>query len=490
MICIPTYITISPRKDGTTAKTKCLNPQNSSYTLKPLKRKLQISSSAILTKFRVRGTIPHRRPSSLYSFSSYQSSHNDYNHSQSISSTRSTKFSPLTNLPNEIISNILFFLDYTSVQKFSRTCSQMYAVCHDNELWRKLLYADFGSVPPRILTDQDTSLSLVLRRQKKRRTSIMPPSTNLKLYQNHLKLGKRWLTGKVNTRFLQGHQDSVYCLAWIDVHLLVSGSRDKTLKIWNVLTNQCVRTIQHEHEGSILSLRVNKDRTTLLTGSSDATCTVWSLPDLIPIHRLLGHGHSVLDVCFVKDMVVTSSRDHTLRVWDKEKGTELRQMIGHAASVNAIEAIEDSYQVVSASGDATLKLWDVRTGECLRTMEGHRLGLASVRFNGKHLFSGGLEGKIKVWDIDTGECLNTLIGHVGMIRSIDCVEGKIVSGSYDRTIKVWDAETGACILSFQSGHSSWIFSVLSSGTRIVSSGQENRVMVIDFGSDLTPLCIS
>jgi F-box and WD-40 domain protein 1/11 len=72
-----------------------------------------------------------------------------------------------------------------------------------------------------------------------------------------------------------------------------------------------------------------------------------------------------------------------------------------------------------------------------------------------------------VWDVESGECVNTLLGHVGMIRSLDCIQGRIVTGSYDRTLKVWDTKTGACILSFQSGHSNWIFNVLSSGTRIV-----------------------
>lgn len=75
---IPTYISISPRKDGTTAKTKCLNPQRSTSgsSLLPLKRKLKVSSSnisAILPKFRVRGSSHHRRPSSLYSTNSSNS---------------------------------------------------------------------------------------------------------------------------------------------------------------------------------------------------------------------------------------------------------------------------------------------------------------------------------------------------------------------------------------------------------------------------------
>lgn len=75
---IPTYITILPRKDGITAKTKRLNPQRgtSKASFSPLKRKLKASSSnfsAILPKFRVRGSLHDRRPSSLYSSNSSNS---------------------------------------------------------------------------------------------------------------------------------------------------------------------------------------------------------------------------------------------------------------------------------------------------------------------------------------------------------------------------------------------------------------------------------
>lgn len=368
----------------------------------------------------------------------------------------------------------------------------MYSVCHDNGLWRKLLYADFKSVPPTPAIQEETAALVLHRRSSTKKiggvTRPAPSSIDLKLYQNHLRLEQRWIKGKISTRFLQGHEDSVYCLAWISKDLLVSGSRDKTMKIWHAPTGKCLRTIKDEHEGSILCMRVDKKNNILLTGSSDATCTIWSLPQLKPITKLRGHGHSVLDVCFFNnDQIVTSSRDHTLRVWDMHTGLELRQMMGHTASVNAIEPVGGS-RVISASGDSTLKLWDTETGECIRTFEGHRLGLACVRYDGHRLYSGGLDGKIKVWDIETGECVKTLIGHAGMIRSIDFFNGKIVSGSYDRTLKVWDTKTGACILSFQSGHSSWIYNVLMSGTRIVSSGQEKRIMILDFGTGLDPLC--
>lgn len=74
---LPLYITISPRKDGTTAKIKRINPKrnnsSSRTTLLPLKRKLKACSSsnfsAILPKFHA--PLNQRRPSSLYSSNSF-----------------------------------------------------------------------------------------------------------------------------------------------------------------------------------------------------------------------------------------------------------------------------------------------------------------------------------------------------------------------------------------------------------------------------------
>lgn len=72
-----TYITISPKKDGRTAKTKCINPQNNNSTFLPLKRKLKVPSThltSIFPKLRILNSpLRDRRSSSVSCLSHLQS---------------------------------------------------------------------------------------------------------------------------------------------------------------------------------------------------------------------------------------------------------------------------------------------------------------------------------------------------------------------------------------------------------------------------------
>jgi F-box and WD-40 domain protein 1/11 len=207
---------------------------------------------------------------------------------------------------------------------------------------------------------------------------------------------------------------------------------------------------------------------------------------------------------------VSASRDHTLCVWEALSSVNdttsskrvKHRLLGHHGPVNALDAYGD-HHVVSASGDGTLKLWNIRTGECINTFKdgndngddtdepSHHQGLACVKCDQKRglIYSGGQNGKLRIWDISSGQCLASLSGHHGLIRTMDLSEDGtiLVTGSYDRTIRVWDLTKRYCRLSFQSGHSSWIFNLLVSRSRIISAGQDKQIMMLDFGKGLSLL---
>jgi F-box and WD-40 domain protein 1/11 len=239
------------------------------------------------------------------------------------------------------------------------------------------------------------------------------------------------------------------------------------------------------HKASILCLQY--DENILATGSSDASCIVYDIrAGYRPIRRLRNHTAAVLDLAFDEKYIVTCSKDISICVWDRHTGALLRRLRGHEGPVNAVQMRGNT--IVSCSGDARVKLWNIDTGKNIREFVGHTKGLACSQFSedGRYVASAGNDKSIRIWDANTGECVREMRAHENLVRSlhIDSVSGRLISGSYDRDIKVWDMETGQPILDFPRWHASWVLSAKSDYRRIVSTGQDPKILIMDFGADV------
>lgn len=385
------HIMIYPLDNGNSAAIHCLYPPPFVTSASPCTASPKRSSLAALFKF----SAPKNK-----------SNHHQLSLFTTTATTASKRFQQL---PIELIQHIIQLLDYDSILRFSETCRFYHSLLHANNhaLWQALLQSHF----------------------QLRRCSSSTSNTRL-LYQQHALLARRWRRGKpARTRYLRGHTDSVYCLVRVNQRYLISGSRDRSVKLWDLHQFKVIAT-QTQHEGSVLCLCVFEEKhrhnststVMMITGSSDATCLVWTVhqQELRPTGmRLRGHAGGILDVCVLPRMFVSASRDGTVRVWDRETGREMRRLVGHAGPVNSLQTHGD-HHVVSASGDGTLKLWDPDSGQCLRTFEGHTRGLACVRSDGTRIYSGGQDAVLRIWNPETGQCLASLKGHEGLIRTIDC----------------------------------------------------------------------
>ncbi len=239
------------------------------------------------------------------------------------------------------------------------------------------------------------------------------------------------------------------------------------------------------HSASILCLQY--DDRILVTGSSDSSCIVYSVKSgYRPVRRLLHHSAAVLDLCFDDRHIVTCSKDVTICIWDRETGAMLKQLRGHTGPVNAVQMRGNT--VVSCSGDFRVKLWNIETGKAIREFTGHTKGLACSQFSedGRFVASAGNDRVIRIWDANTGECIREMRAHESLVRSlhIDSISGRLISASYDRDIKVFDMETGQQLLDFPQWHQSWVLSAKSDYRRIISTGQDPKILVMDFGAGI------
>lgn len=312
------------------------------------------------------------------------------------------------------------------------------------------------------------------------------------LYSMRMKLETNWEQGNFKNFQLphpdhleEGHNNEcIYSLQYNEEYL-VSGSRDRTLRIWNLATRRLVRKPLVGHIGSVLCLQFDSDpeEDIIVSGSSDSDVIVWRFSTGEIIQRLThAHRESVLNVKFDKRILATCSKDRTIKIFNrralkagdagytmvnpvpttvKRYGYEtspldqlpvippftmIGVLEGHSAAVNAVQIVDN--EIVSASGDRQIKVWDWQTGACKRTFVGHNKGIACVQYDGKRIVSGSSDNEVKVFCRDTGIEVASLRDHTDLVRTVqagfgdlpwsaeeDAAEAKRVDQAYMKAVE-------------------------------------------------------
>ena len=237
-----------------------------------------------------------------------------------------------------------------------------------------------------------------------------------------------------------------------DGHIIVSGSRDKTIKVWNLHTGKLSRNFAG-HSDTVETVAISADGHIIVSGSHDKTIKVWNLHARELIRTLVGHSDQVYCVAISADgqIIVSGGSEETIKVWNLHTGELIRTIgehlwwvnsaDGHSHNVVKTVAISaDGQTFVSGSDDATIKVWNLHTGKLIRTLAGHSYWVNTVAISAdEHIIvSGSRDKTIKVWNLHTGELERTLAGHS---NSVYCVaispDGQtLVSGSREEII-VW-----------------------------------------------------
>lgn len=232
-------------------------------------------------------------------------------------------------------------------------------------------------------------------------------------------------TSPESARYLAGHEMLIHAIAVsADGRYALSSSEDATVRLWDVLTTECLQTLPY----------AGWPYPNLLGLSADASCAVLGFEYLFD--------------------------GATLKLWDVKAGQPLRDFempmtYERAEPIYSISMSPDGKYVVSGGEAGSIKLWDVGTGKSVRTFDGLWGYVRFVQFSpdGTRLFAAN-SCEVQEFDVNTGACLRAVkvdeADYDKVARITVSADGRYaLFGSELAELKLWEIRTGRCVRTFQ-----------------------------------------
>ena len=237
---------------------------------------------------------------------------------------------------------------------------------------------------------------------------------------------------------VKGHSGTVNSVSFLpDSTKLVSGSWDRTVKLWDASTLAHVATLEEYRGATVVSF--SPDGTIWATNTSLRTVKLWEVETRDLIGTLEAH-HLVTSMSFSPDgtKLATGSWG-TVKLWEVETRDLIGTLEGHSSSINSVSFSPDGATLASGSV-RIVELWDVVAQDRIATLEEYG-GVNSVSFSpdGATLASGAYDGTIKLWNVFTRENI-AILPHTDIVNSVSfSPDGRtLASGGNDGTITLWD----------------------------------------------------
>lgn len=186
------------------------------------------------------------------------------------------------------------------------------------------------------------------------------------------------------------------------------------------------------HSGTVCTLSYGKGGF-LVSGSWDKTARVWSGQQCVL--TLQGHLEAVwaTDVFATQNLILTGSADHTIRLW--RAGVTEKIFTGHQDCVRGLAIVSDT-KFLSCSNDNTVRMWST-SGECLETFKSHTDYIYSISLlsNGTDFVTCGEDQNVKIWR--GGVCNQTFVLASKSLWCVSCLSnGDLAVGTSDGKVYV------------------------------------------------------
>ena len=210
---------------------------------------------------------------------------------------------------------------------------------------------------------------------------------------------------KVEVTTLGNSEGVVYDLKFSKSGSQLATTEENLVKVWSTEGKQLLQTLTG-HEETVLAIDYASNGL-LVSGSRDGHVIVWDAEAGVPKQRVLAHQGAVNAVAISPDegLVATAGADGKLKVWSVQTGKEVAALPGHTADVTTVAFSKQGDYLISGAGDHLLKVWSMQDKTLYKTLEGHSDWVRSVAVSpdGVHLASSSDDKRVLVWKLEGRE---------------------------------------------------------------------------------------
>jgi len=250
---------------------------------------------------------------------------------------------------------------------------------------------------------------------------------------------------------MRGHTDGVNGVAFFnDGHRVVTGSQDKTLRIWDVQNGTLLGEPLQGHQGSVYSVAVSPDDRRIASGVLNQTVIIWDVASKQIVFKLAEHTQMVGCVCFSPDgkRLASGSNDGTAVIWDTKTGAVLTTLVqeGFWSWVLSVAFSPDGLRFASTTSDGIIRVCHTDNAELLLRFKAQNIEICGIVWSpdSQQLISASYDNTVKFWNSSTGrQIAQPCTGHTSHIHSLAIAsDGSfIATASNDKTIRLWSTKT-------------------------------------------------